>query len=65
MATTPGCALNHVRQGASATCHVTFPTLPETGKYRMVLATRDGNDPNEFSLARVTRNVTVIHEANA
>ena len=49
----------------SATCHVTFPTLPATGKYRLVLATRDGNDPNEFSLAKVTRNVTVIHEANA
>ena len=49
----------------SATCHVTFPTLPVTGKYRLVLATRDGNDPNEFSLAKVTGNVTVIHEANA
>ena len=49
----------------SSTCHVTFPTLPETGKYRLVIATRDGNDPNEFTLAKVTRNVTVIHEANA
>ena len=49
----------------SSTCHVTFPTLPVTGKYRLVLATRDGNDPNEFSLAKVARNVTVIHEANA
>ena len=49
----------------SATCHVTFPTLPATGKYRLVLATRDGNNPEEFALAKVTRNVTVIHEANA
>ena len=49
----------------SSTCHVKFPTLPQTGKYRLVLATRDGNDPNEFALAKVTRNVTVIHEANA
>ena len=49
----------------SATCHCAFPTLPETGKYRLALATRDGNDPNEYSLAKVTRLVTVIHEANA
>ena len=49
----------------SATCHATFPTLPPTGKYRLVIATRDGNDPNEYTLAKATRNVTVIHEQNA
>ena len=45
----------------SATCHVTFPTLPPTGKYRLVLATRDGEDPAEYVLARATRNVTVVN----
>ena len=49
----------------SSTCHVTFPTLPETGKYKLVIATRDGNDPTEYTLAKAVRNVKVIHEANA
>lgn len=43
----------------SSTCHVTFPTLPPTGTYRLVLATRDGESPEEYVLARATRNVIV------
>ena len=49
----------------SSTCHVTFPTLPVTGRYRLAIATRDGNDPTEYTLAKVTRIVSVVHEPNA
>ena len=46
----------------SSTCHATFPTLPPTGTYRLVLATRDGQSPDEYVLARATRNVFVRNE---
>lgn len=47
----------------ASTCYFTFPTLPSTGKYRLVLATRNGEDPNVYALAKVTRNVYVRKEA--
>ena len=43
----------------SATCHCTLPTLPPDGKYRLVLATRNGEDPEKYALTRLTRNVSV------
>lgn len=45
----------------SSTCHITFPTLPATGKYRLVILTRDGKNPDEYVLARATRNVEVVN----
>ena len=45
----------------SSTCHVTFPTLPATGKYRLVILTRDGENPDEYVLARATRLVDVVN----
>ena len=47
----------------SSTCYFTFPELPPTGKYRLVLATRNGENPDEIALAKVTRNVYVKKEA--
>lgn len=49
----------------SSTCHITFPTLPATGKYRLVIATRNGESPEEYVLARATRNVEVVNEEEA
>lgn len=43
-------------------CFFTFPTLPPTGKYRLVIETRNGESPDEYVLARATRNVNVINE---
>ena len=54
-----------VSHSDSATCYCTFPTLPATGKYRLAIATRDGNDPTAYTLAKVTRIVSVVHEPNA
>lgn len=50
-----------VSQSDSSTCHCTFPTLPTTGLYRFVLATRNGEDPAAYALARATRNVFVVN----
>ena len=49
----------------SSTCYVTFATLPPTGRYRLAIATRDGEDPETYSLAKVTRIVQVINGENA
>lgn len=46
----------------AVTCDFKFPTLPPTGKYRLVLATRNGESPEEYALARATRNVYVKNE---
>ena len=46
----------------SSTCHCKFTTLPPTGKYKIVIATRDGKDPETYALAKATRNVRVIQE---
>ena len=45
----------------SATCHCSFATLPEAGKYRLVLATRNGESADAYALAKVTRNVFVVN----
>lgn len=45
----------------ASTCHCTFPMLPTTGKYRLVVATRNGENPDEYALAKVTRNVYVVN----
>ena len=47
----------------SSTCYFTVPELPPTGKYRLVVATRNGESPDEYALAKVTRNVYVKKEA--
>lgn len=49
----------------SSTCYVTFATLPPTGRYRLAIATRDGEDPETYSLAKVTRIVQVVNGENA
>ena len=46
----------------SSTCYFTFPELPESGKYRLVIATRNGKNPDEYGLAKLTRNVFVLNE---
>jgi len=45
----------------ASTCHCTFPTLPPTGRYRLVLETRNGENPDDYALARVTRIVQVVN----
>ena len=47
----------------SSTCYFTVPELPPTGKYRLVVATRNGENPDDYALAKVTRNVYVKKEA--
>lgn len=47
----------------ASTCYFTVPALPPTGKYRLVVATRNGENPDDFALAKVTRNVYVKKEA--
>lgn len=37
----------------------TFGTLPATGQYQLVLATRDGENPEEYAPKRLTRKVFV------
>lgn len=39
----------------------TFPTLPETGRYRLVIATRNAQDPKEFVPCKLTRRVQVVN----
>ena len=46
----------------SSTCFFTFPELPASGKYRLVIATRNGESPEEYALAKLTRNVFVLNE---
>ena len=46
----------------SSVCHVTFSQLPPSGRYRLVLVTRNGENPDEYSPSRLTRNVTVVNE---
>ena len=45
----------------SSTCYVTFPTLPPSGRHRLVIATRNGEDPTAYVLARATRLVDVVN----
>lgn len=47
----------------SSTCYFTVPALPPTGKYRLVVATRNGENPDDYALAKVTRNVYIVKEA--
>lgn len=42
---------------------VRFATLPEPGRYTLVYACRNGEDPNEFTPASKTRIVTVVAAA--
>lgn len=46
----------------SSTCYFTFPELPASGTYRLVIATRNGENPDEYGLAKLTRNVFVLNE---
>ena len=39
---------------------VRFATLPEPGRYTLVYACRNGEDPNEYTPASKTRKVTVV-----
>ena len=47
----------------ASTCYFTFPTLPATGKYKLVIATRNGESPEEYAIVKLTRNVFVKKEA--
>lgn len=47
----------------ASTCYFTFPTLPKTGKYKLVIATRNGESPEEYAIVKLTRNVYVKKEA--
>ena len=47
----------------ASTCYFTFPTLPPTGKYKLVIATRNGESPEKYALMKLTRNVYVKKEA--
>lgn len=42
---------------------VRFPTLPEPGRYTLVYTCRNGEDPDEYTPACKTRNVTVVAAA--
>lgn len=53
-------ALVSYSDGAVAYC--TFPTLPTTGQYRLVLSTRNGQDADEYAVTRLTRNVMVVND---
>ena len=53
-------ALVSYSDGAVAYC--TFPTLPATGKYRLVLSTRNGESADDYAVTRLTRNVFVVND---
>lgn len=46
----------------SSTSYFTFPELPASGTYRLVIATRNGENPDEYGLVKLTRNVFVLNE---
>jgi len=45
----------------SSTVFVTFATLPSTGRYKLVVATRNGEDAATYALAKLTRLVYVVN----
>lgn len=45
----------------ASTCHCSFETLPRTGQYRIVLATRNAEDPERFAIVKLTRKVQVVN----
>ena len=47
---------------SSSTTSLVFKTpaeLPEDGTYRLVIQTRNGEDPNEYTVATLSRHVTI------
>jgi len=44
-----------------STIFVSFATLPTTGRYRLVVATRNGEDAATYALAKLTRFVYVVN----
>ena len=44
-----------------STIFVSFATLPTTGKYKLVVATRNGEDAATYALAKLTRLVYVVN----
>jgi len=45
----------------ASTIFATFATLPTTGKYRLVVATRNALDASLYALAKLTRQVFVVN----
>jgi len=45
----------------ASTIFVAFATLPSTGRYRLVVATRNGEDAGTYALAKLTRYVYVVN----
>lgn len=52
-------------RSTSTFAHFKFETLPATGMYRFVLATRNGESPDEYAPKRLTRNVFVVNGGEA
>lgn len=44
-----------------STIFVSFATLPSTGRYRLAVATRNGEDPATYALAKLARHVYVVN----
>ena len=55
-------ATANVSYSDESTAYCTFATLPSTGRYRLVVGTRNGEDADEYALAKVTRNVYVVND---
>ena len=45
----------------SSVIHCSFATLPESGQYRLVVATRNAQDPGEYPVEKLSRRVTVVN----
>ena len=55
-------ATGEVSYSDESTIFVKFTTLPSTGRYKLVVATRNGEDPETYALAKLTRKVFVVND---
>ena len=53
-------AVGKVTYSDASTMYAKFATLPETGVYTLVLATRNGESANAYAIACATRRVKVV-----
>ena len=53
-------AVGEVTYSDASTVYAKFATLPETGVYTLVLATRNGESADAYAVARATRRVQVV-----
>jgi len=54
-------ATGTVSYSDQSTIYVSFATLPATGRYRLVVATRNGEDAASYALAKLVRLVYVVN----